>query len=123
VYAGELALSIILVARSLGFSWLMATASAQLYLYLLFPPFATVFQIYNWYGLAPYFSHLTAALNCAPAVCRATSFCAAPFSPCLCPDCCRRPSPSFSPPLLISRSPLRSSWDDDRRAPNGLGRQ
>jgi hypothetical protein len=68
VYAGELALSIILLARSIGFSWLMATASAQLYLYLLFPPFATVFQIYNWYGLAPYFAHLTAALNAATAV-------------------------------------------------------
>jgi hypothetical protein len=34
----------------------MATLAAQLYLYLLFPPFATVFQIYNWYGLAPYFA-------------------------------------------------------------------
>ena len=68
VYAAELAVSIILLARSIGFSWLMATAAAQLYLYLLFPPFATVFQIYNWYGLAPYFAHLTAALNAATAV-------------------------------------------------------
>jgi hypothetical protein len=68
VYAAELALSIILLARIIGFSWLMATAAAQLYLYLLFPPFATVFQIYNWYGLAPYFAHLMAALNAATAV-------------------------------------------------------
>jgi len=68
VYAAELAISIILLARSIGFSWLMATAAAQLYLYLLFPPFATVFQIYNWYGLAPYFAHLAAALNAATAV-------------------------------------------------------
>src|SRR5262245_59464101 len=68
VYAAELAISIVLLARSIGFSWLMATAAAQIYLYLLFPPFATVFQIYNWYGLAPYFAHLTAALNVATAV-------------------------------------------------------
>jgi hypothetical protein len=68
VYAAEIAVSTLLLARSIGFSWLMATAAAQLYLYLLFPPFATVFQIYNWYGLAPYFAHLTAALNGATAV-------------------------------------------------------
>jgi hypothetical protein len=68
VYACELAITIILLARSIGFSWLMATAGAQLYLYLLFPPFGSVFQIYNWYGLAPYFAHLTAALNAAAAV-------------------------------------------------------
>lgn len=67
VYAAELAISIVLLARIIGFSWLMATIAAQLYLYLLFPPFATVFQIYNWYGLAPYFAHLTAALNVATA--------------------------------------------------------
>src|SRR5258708_25353140 len=58
----------VLLAGSIGFSWLMATAGAQLYLYLLFPPFGSVFQIYNWYGLAPYFAHLTAALNAAAAV-------------------------------------------------------
>jgi hypothetical protein len=68
VYACELAVTIVLLARSIGFSWLMATAGAQLYLYLLFPPFGSVFQIYNWYGLAPYFAHLTAALNAAAAV-------------------------------------------------------
>jgi hypothetical protein len=68
VYAAELALSIILLARGIGFSWLMATAAAQLYLYLLFPPFAAVFRIYDWYSLAPYFAHLTAALNAATAV-------------------------------------------------------
>jgi hypothetical protein len=68
VYACELAVTIVLLARSIGFSWLMATAGAQLYLYLLFPPFGSVFQIYNWYGLAPYFAHLTAALNAATAV-------------------------------------------------------
>jgi hypothetical protein len=68
VYAAELAVSIILLARSIGFSWLMATAAAQLYLYLLFPPFSAVFHIYDWYGLAPYFAHLTAALNAATAV-------------------------------------------------------
>jgi hypothetical protein len=67
VYAAELAVSIILLARSIGFSWLMATAAAQLYVYLLFPPFAAVFRIYDWYSLAPYFAHLTAALNAAAA--------------------------------------------------------
>jgi hypothetical protein len=68
VYAAELAVSIILLARSIGFSWLMATVAAQLYLYLLFPPFTAVFRIYDWYSLAPYFAHLTAALNAAAAV-------------------------------------------------------
>src|SRR6266540_6900404 len=68
IYAAELALSLVLLARVIGFSWLMATAAAQLYLYLLFPPFSTAFQIYNWYGLAPYFAHLMAALNASPAV-------------------------------------------------------
>ena len=37
VYAAELAVSILVLARVIGFSWLMATAAAQLYLYLLFP--------------------------------------------------------------------------------------
>src|SRR5260370_16700289 len=68
VYACELAVTIVLLARSIGFSWLMATAGAQLYLYLLFPPFGSVFPIYTWYGLAPYFAHLSAALNAAAAV-------------------------------------------------------
>jgi hypothetical protein len=131
VYAAELAVSIILLARSIGFPWLMATAAAQLYLYLLFPPFATVFQVYNWYALAPYYAHLAAALNAATAVflaCGRTGdwrrniFCPSPSSPCSFPGCCRRPSPLFLPPLLMSRSPLRSSWQDGHRAPNGLGR-
>jgi hypothetical protein len=68
VYGAELAVSIILLARVLGFSWLMATAAAQLHLYLLFPPFDTVFQIYNWYSLAPYYAHLMATLNVATAL-------------------------------------------------------
>lgn len=65
VYGFELALSIVLLARTIGFSWLTATAAAQLYLYLLFPPFSEVFHIYNWYSVAPYFAHLVAVLNCA----------------------------------------------------------
>ena len=68
VYAIELAVSIVLLARAIGFSWLMATAAAQLYLYLLFPPFSQVFRIYDWYSLAPYFAHLTSVLNAASAV-------------------------------------------------------
>src|SRR5262245_4569954 len=68
VYGAELAVSIILLARTLGFSWLMATAAAQLHLYVLFPPFDTVFQIYNWYSLAPYYAHLMAVLNVATAL-------------------------------------------------------
>jgi hypothetical protein len=68
VYAIELAVSVVLLARAIGFSWLMATAAAQLYLYLLFPPFSQVFRIYDWYSLAPYFAHLTSVLNAASAV-------------------------------------------------------
>ena len=68
IYAAELAVSIVLLARVIGFSWLMATAAAQLYLYLMFPPFWEVFQIYPQYTLAPYYAHLTAVLNAATAV-------------------------------------------------------
>jgi hypothetical protein len=68
IYAAELAVSIVLLARVIGFSWLMATAGAQLYLYLMFPPFCEVFQIYPQYTLAPYYAHLTAVLNGATAV-------------------------------------------------------
>jgi hypothetical protein len=68
VYAVELAGSIVVLARALGFSWLTATAAAQLYLYLLFPPFSEVFRIYNWYSVAPYYAHLAAVLNCALAL-------------------------------------------------------
>ena len=66
IYAAELAGSIVL-ARVIG-SWLMSTAAAQFYLYLLFPPFAEVFRIYDWYSLAPYYAHLQAVLNGAAAV-------------------------------------------------------
>ena len=67
IYAAELAVSIVVLARVIGFSWLMATAAAQLYLYLLFPPFSEVFRIYEWYSLAPYYAHLQAVLNGAAA--------------------------------------------------------
>jgi hypothetical protein len=68
VYAAELAITIVLLARVLGFSWLIATAAAQLHLYLLFPPFSDVFRIYDWYSLAPYYAHLMSVLNAATAV-------------------------------------------------------
>jgi hypothetical protein len=68
IYAAELAASIVILARVIGFSWLIATAAAQLHLYLLFPPFSEVFRILNWYSLVPAFAHLTAVLNFA-AVC------------------------------------------------------
>ena len=68
IYAAELAISIVVLARVVGFSWLTATAAAQLYLYLLFPPFSEVFRIYGWYSLAPYYAHLTAVLNGALAL-------------------------------------------------------
>src|SRR5262249_7375950 len=65
IYAAELALGIVLLARVIGFSWLIATIGAQLYLYLLFPPFSEVFQTYtgNTFSLAPFYAHLTAVLN------------------------------------------------------------
>ncbi len=68
VYAIELAASIVLLARAIGFSWLTSTVAAQSYLYLLFPPFSEVFRIYDWYSIAPYFAHLTAVLNFALAL-------------------------------------------------------
>ena len=68
IYAAELAISIVLLARVIGFSWLMATAAAQLYLYLLFPPFSEVFRIYGWFSLAPYYAHLQGVLNAATAL-------------------------------------------------------
>jgi hypothetical protein len=68
IYAAELAISIGLLARVIGFSWLMATAAAQLYLYLLFPPFSEVFRIYDWFSLAPYYAHLQSVLNAATAL-------------------------------------------------------
>src|SRR3954471_15901354 len=69
IYAAELAISIIALARVIGFSWLMWTVAAQLYLYLLFPPFSEVFRIYDWYSLAPYYAHLQAALGGPRAPC------------------------------------------------------
>jgi len=68
VYAAEVAISIVVLARVIGFSWLTSSVAAQLYLYLLFPPFSHIFRIYDWYSLAPYYAHLQAALNGAAAV-------------------------------------------------------
>jgi hypothetical protein len=67
VYAAELAVSLVLLARVVGFSWLTATVSAQLYLYLLFPPFSEVFLTFTGYSFsaAPHYAHLFAALNAA----------------------------------------------------------
>jgi hypothetical protein len=66
-YAAELAFSIVLLARVIGFSWLITTVGAQLYLYVLFPPFSEVFLTYtgNSFSLAPYYAHLIAVLNAA----------------------------------------------------------
>src|SRR5262249_33515128 len=63
IYAAELSISVVLLARVIGFSWLIATVAAQVYLYVLFPPFSEAFQTYNWFSLAPYYAHLVAVLN------------------------------------------------------------
>jgi len=65
IYAAELAAGIAVLARAIGFSWLTATAAAQLHLYLLFPPFSEALRILDWYSLIPAFAHLTAVLNFA----------------------------------------------------------
>jgi hypothetical protein len=65
VYAAELAVTSLVLARALGFSWLSATAAAQLHLYLLFPPFSAALYLYTWYSLVPYFAHLLAVLSLA----------------------------------------------------------
>src|SRR5262249_44048228 len=53
VYAAEFAITSMLLARTLGFAWLTATAAAQLHIYLLFPPFASALYVYGWYSLVP----------------------------------------------------------------------
>jgi hypothetical protein len=63
IYAAELAVSLVLLARAIGFCWPLATVAAQAHLYLLFPPFSEVFQVFNWYSLIPASAHLTALLN------------------------------------------------------------
>jgi hypothetical protein len=65
IYTAELAASIVLLARVIGFSWLTATVGAQLYLYLLFSPFSEVFQTFigNQFSHAPHYAHLIAVLN------------------------------------------------------------
>jgi hypothetical protein len=116
VYAAELAVSIVALARVIGFSWLMATVAAQLYLYLLFPPFSDVFRIYDWYSLAPYYAHLQATLNGAAAlllVCGRlrdwweTRSWQSASSSSLFADCFRHRSPSSSPRRPTLRFPPR----------------
>jgi hypothetical protein len=68
VYGAELAVSVVLLARAIGLSWLTATAAAQLFLYITFPPFSELFQISQWYLAAPYMIHLIAVLNFATVV-------------------------------------------------------
>src|SRR5262245_38292033 len=68
VYGAELAASIVVLGRTIGLSWLTATVAAQLYLYLLFPPFSEALRILDWYSLIPAFAHLTAVLNFATVV-------------------------------------------------------
>ncbi|PWT89545.1 MAG: hypothetical protein C5B56_06940 [Proteobacteria bacterium] len=63
VYGAELAVSIVVLARAAGASWLIATIAAQFHLYVLFPPFSEVFHISEWYGASPVYAHLTAVLN------------------------------------------------------------
>jgi hypothetical protein len=68
VYGAELAISSLLLARALGFSWLTANAAAQLHLFLMFPPFSQALYIYDWYALVPYYAHLLTVLNLAAIV-------------------------------------------------------
>ena len=129
IYAAELAVSIVVLARVIGFSWLMSTAAAQLYLYLLFPPFSEVFRIYDWY--------LARSLLCASAggiewrngaACLSAGVSAtggesdawpSASSPCLFPGSFRRRSPSFSPrppmwrcaaAFILTRRPSLAEW-------------
>jgi hypothetical protein len=128
IYAAELAVSIVVLARVIGFSWLMATAAAQLYLYLLFPPFSEVFRIYDWYSVAPYYAHLQAVLNGAAAallVCgrlrdwRANAMLAAGFFVLFISGLLSAPftfvfaAPAYvviCAALILTRQPSRSEW-------------
>jgi hypothetical protein len=131
VYGAELAGSVVLLTRAIGLSWLTATAAAQLFLYITFPPFSELFQISQWYLAAPYMIHLIAVLNFATVVLLACG---------RTPDWRRNVllslgflalfiSGLLSAPFTFIFSCRRMSWfapqsssGDGRRSPNGAGK-
>src|SRR6266545_786400 len=68
VYMFGLGGSIAVLARSLGFSWMVATIAAQLHILVLFPPFSYFFNPIEWYSAGPMYAHLTTVLNLATAL-------------------------------------------------------
>lgn len=60
VYMIEVGAALTVLARTIGFSWLVATIAAELHILLLFPPFSAFFMPLEWYSAAPVYAHLTA---------------------------------------------------------------
>lgn len=67
-YMALLAGSTLVLARALGFSWIIGTLAAQLHVLVLFPPFSYFFGPIEWYSAAPMYVQLSAILNVATAV-------------------------------------------------------
>ena len=65
IYMIELAGSIVILGRALGFSWATATIAAQLHIVALFPPFSHLFLPIEWYSAAPVYAHIASILNIA----------------------------------------------------------
>ena len=59
-YMVEVGAALTILARSIGFSWAIATIAAELHILVLFPPFSAYFMPLEWYSAAPVYAHLTA---------------------------------------------------------------
>jgi hypothetical protein len=52
-YMIVLCVSIVLLARAMGFSWITGSIGAQIHIIVLFPPFSKFFIPMEWYSAAP----------------------------------------------------------------------
>ena len=62
-YAFFLCASIMLLARTLGFSWAISSLAAQIHTFVFFPPFPQLFTPLEWYSAAPVYAQISALLN------------------------------------------------------------
>ncbi|HXM81132.1 MAG TPA: hypothetical protein VN929_04300 [Burkholderiales bacterium] len=65
IYFMEALISVVLLARTLGFSALQAALAGQAYCLVMFPPYTNYFVTLPWMSLAPFNAHLTAIFNVA----------------------------------------------------------
>ncbi len=63
IYVFEIAASIVLLMRVLGFPPATSHLAAQIHVFFLFPPFSHYFHSLPWYSLAPFNAHLGAIAN------------------------------------------------------------